>query len=136
HPPARAFGLANVGIEIDAAHGRPGRLPAFRQSLRLHWPLIAARTALLEIVHIVRRAWVGRIASFVRTLPVDLGARGLGGRPEMTIVDEAQETAARGSPLPDVGVAAVHGVVQPAPGEGRRLALGRRAASVKRAIAG
>ena len=111
-------------------------MPAFRQSLRLHRPLIAARPALLEVVRIVRSAWISSIAPLVGTLSGDFGARGLGRRPEMAIVDETQKPAARGSPLPDVGVAAVHGVVQPASGEGRWLAINRRAAGVKGAITG
>src|SRR5215510_6810072 len=128
HPPARAFALADVRIEIDPAHGGPGRLPAFGQWYRLHRPLIAARPALLEIVRIVRGAWVGSVASLVGTLPGDFSSRGLGWRSEMAIVDETQKTAPRRPPLPDVGVGAVHGVVQPATGEGGGLAISRRAA--------
>src|SRR5215510_12906908 len=136
HPPARALVLPDVGIEIDPAHGGPGRLPILRQPLRLHRVLIAAGTARLEVVRVVCRTRIGGIAAFVRALPCDLVSARLGRRAEMAVVDEAQVAAAGRLPLPEVNEAAVHRVVQPTPGERGRLAIERRASGVKGSIAG
>src|SRR5262245_45013394 len=135
HPPPRAIAFADLRPDIDAPHRRPSRLPVLRQSFRLHRARVAAGPALFEIVGVVRRARIrGKSALAGRA------ARGLvlvrdDRRPEVTVVDEAQQTAARRLPLPDIDDAAVAREMQATPGGSGRLAVDGGAADVEGAVA-